>query len=80
MAHKANIVTFEEMVLNDAETLAKQADIRSVGAFIKMHGNECDRVSIQILKETLMSAYLKEVEGEEMDQHIFANIKAIANM
>ncbi len=68
------------MKLIEAEAAAKEANINVVAAFIRENGKDYDRVSIQILKETLMAAYLEETNGREMDQHIFSNIKRIANL
>lgn len=68
------------MKLIEAEAAAKEANINAVAAFIRENGKDYDRVSIQILKETLMAAYLEETNGREMDQHIFSNIKRIANL
>lgn len=68
------------MKLIEAEAAAKEANINAVAAFIRENGKDYDRVSIQILKETLMAAYLEETNGREMDPHIFSNIKRIANL
>lgn len=68
------------MKLIEAEAAAKEANINAVAAFIRENGKDYDRASIQVLKESLMAAYLEEVNGREMDQHIFSNIKRIANL
>lgn len=69
-----------EITLKDAESMAKAANINGVAAFIRNHGAEYDRVTIQVMKESLMSAYLEEISGREMDEYIFANIGRIANL
>ena len=68
------------MKLIEAEAAAKKANINAVAAFINENGKEYDQVSIQVLKESLMAAYLNEIKDEEMDQHIFSNIQRIANL
>lgn len=68
------------MKLIEAEAAAKKANINAVAVFINENGKEYDQVSIQVLKESLMAAYLNEIKDEEMDQHIFSNIQRIANL
>lgn len=68
------------MKLIEAEAAAKKANINAVAAFINENGKEYDRVSIQVLKESLMAAYINEVKDAEMDQHVFSNIQRIANL
>ena len=66
------------ITLSEAEEMAKEANINGVSAFIKNHSTEYDRVSIQLLKESLMAAYI--AEAGEMNQYVFSNIKRIANL
>lgn len=68
------------MKLIEAEAAAKEANINAVAAFIRDNGSEYDRVSIQVLKESLMAAYLGKTSGKEMDEYIFSDIKRIANL
>lgn len=68
------------MKLIEAEAAAKEANINAVAAFIRDNGSEYDRVSIQVLKESLMAAYLAKTNGKEMDEYIFSDIKRIANL
>ena len=66
--------------LAEAEKMSASANINGVAAFIREHGSEHDRVTIQVMKESLMSAYLEEVAGREMDEFIFSDIQRIANL
>lgn len=68
-----------ELRLTKAEEMAANGNINGVAAFIKNHGSEYDRVTIQVLKETLMQAYIN-ANGDNVDSHVFANIKRIANL
>lgn len=68
------------ITLTKAEKMAKNANINGVAAFIKDHGKEYDRVTIEVMKETLMESYLAEIRDFEMDRHIFSNIRRIANL
>lgn len=68
------------MKLIEAEAAAKEANINAVAAFIRDNGSEYDRVSIQVMKESLMAAYLEKTSGKEMNEYIFSDIKRIANL
>ncbi len=48
------------MKLQEAEEYAKNANINAVAAFIQESADEYDRISIQILKETLLQAYIDQ--------------------
>lgn len=68
-----------EITIKEAEKMARGANINGVAAFIRQHGSEYDPVTIQVMRESLMAAYIAQVDGE-MDQYIFSNIQRIANL
>lgn len=65
--------------LTEAEKMAANGNINGVAHFIKTSGKDYDRFDIQILKETLMQAYINKY-GYNVDQFVFSNIKRIANL
>lgn len=72
-----NVIT-----LAQAEEMAEQANINGVEAFIRDHGKEHDRVTIQLMKESLMAAVIEQGTGTDdaMDQYLFSRIKRVANL
>lgn len=67
--------------LAEAEKMAEGANINGVEAFMRQSdAKEYDRVTIEVLKETLMSAYINEIKELEMDRSIMSNLGRIASM
>lgn len=68
------------ITLAQAEQFANEANINGVAAFLNQpESKEFDQVTINLLKENLMAAYIAETNGN-MDEYIFSNIKRIANL
>lgn len=68
-----------EITLKQAEKMARAGNINGVAAFIRDYGAEHDRVTIDIMRENLMAAYIESLDGR-MDQYAFSDIKRIANL
>lgn len=71
----------EKIDLQQAEEFAHEANINGVAAFLRQdEASEYDQASIEVLLESLMAAYIEQIRELDMDEHIFSNIKRIANM
>lgn len=70
----------KKITLQEAEEFAANANINGVAAFLRQpEAKEYEFMTIHMLKESLMQAYIKEIDGA-MDIHIFSNIQRIGAM
>lgn len=68
------------ITLQQAQEYAENANINGVAAFLRQpEAKEYEFMTILMLKESLMQAYIKEIDGA-MDIHIFSNIARIVAM
>lgn len=68
------------ITLTQAEQFAAEANINGVAAFLQQDdAKEYDRVTIEVMLETLMQSYIESISGT-IDHYAFVNIKRIANL